>query len=81
MTKLGVTARLADTLLTAGVEGIYGVAGDYLSRKSTEAMLEDSRSRAAEIYFNGICLVRTVCSGKIQKVPFFFRHLWCAFVR
>ena len=52
-----------------------------LSHKSTEAMLEDSRSRAAELYFNGTCLIRAVCSGRFQKVPFFLRHLWCACVR
>ena len=33
-------------------------------------MLEDSRNPAAEIYFNGTCLVRAVCSGKFQNVPF-----------
>ena len=42
-----------------------------LSHKSTEAMLEDSRSRAVELYFNGTCLIRAVCSGRFQKVPFF----------
>jgi hypothetical protein len=43
-------------------------------------MLEDSRSRAAELYFNGTCLIRAVYSGRFQKVPFFLRHLWCACV-
>lgn len=50
----------------------------YLARKSTEAMLEDSRSRAAECYFNGTCLIRAICTGKFDKVPFFLRHLWWA---
>ena len=41
-------------------------------------MIEKTRSRAAEFYFNGTCLVRAVCGGRFQKVPFFLRHLWCA---
>ena len=31
MTKLGVAARFVDTLLTTGVERIYGVTGDSLN--------------------------------------------------
>jgi hypothetical protein len=41
-------------------------------------MLEETRSRASEFYFNGTCLVRAVFSGRFRKIPFFMRHLWCA---
>lgn len=49
-----------------------------LYNRSSEAMFEKSRSRAAELYFNGNCLLRAVRAGQFQKVPFFLRHLWCA---
>jgi len=39
---------------------------------------EETRSRAAEFYLNGTCLVRAVFNRKFRKIPFFFRHLWCA---
>ena len=41
-------------------------------------MLEETRSRAAEFYFNSTCLVRAVLSRKFRKIPFFLRHLWSA---
>ena len=41
-------------------------------------MFEKTRSRSAEVYFNGSCLVRAVCIGRFEKVPFFLRHLWSA---
>jgi hypothetical protein len=41
-------------------------------------MLEETRTRAAEFYFNGTCLIRAVWGGRFQKVPFFLRHLWYA---
>jgi hypothetical protein len=50
----------------------------FVSNRIAEAMFEKSRSRAAEFYFNGTCLIRTVCTGRFQKVPFFLRQLWCA---
>lgn len=49
-----------------------------LYSKSAEAMFGQSRSRPAELYFNGNCLLRAVYTGQFQKVPFFLRHLWCA---
>jgi len=49
-----------------------------LHSRSSEAMFEQGRSRAAELYFNSNCLLRAVCTGQFQKVPFFLRHLWCA---
>ena len=33
-------------------------------------MLETSRNRAAELYFNGSCLVRAICTGRFQRVHF-----------
>jgi hypothetical protein len=41
-------------------------------------MLEKTRSRAAEFYFNGSCLLWAAFSGRLQKIPFFLRHLWYA---
>jgi hypothetical protein len=41
-------------------------------------MLEETRTRAAEFYFNSTCLVRVVLSRKFRKIPFFLRHLWSA---
>jgi hypothetical protein len=49
-----------------------------LSRRSEARMLEETRSRAAEFYFNGTCLLRAVFSRRFRKIPFFLRHLWCA---
>jgi hypothetical protein len=54
------------------------VMNAYLSRRSEAQMLEETRSRAAEFYFNSTCLVRAVSSRRFRKVPFFLRHLWCA---
>ena len=54
----------------------------YLSslprKKNRTTMLETNRSRATEFYFNLRCLVRTVRCGRINRVPFFLRHIWCA---
>lgn len=44
-------------------------------------MLGNSRSRAAEFYFNSSCLVRAAWGGRYEKVPFFLRHIWCALAR
>ena len=41
-------------------------------------MLEETRSRAAEFYFNSTCLIRALLSRKFRKIPFFLRHLWSA---
>ena len=41
-------------------------------------MLGETRSRAAECFFNGTCLARAVFNRKFRKIPFFLRHLWCA---
>ena len=49
-----------------------------LSRRSEARMLEETRKRAAEFYFNGTCLLRAVFSRRFRKIPFFLRHLWCA---
>jgi hypothetical protein len=38
-------------------------------------MLEETRSRAAEFYFNGTCLVRAVFNRKFRKIPFFLRRV------
>ena len=54
--------------------------GGYLFRKSNVRLLEETRNRAAECYFNGTCLVRAISSGRFQKIPFFLRHLWCALI-
>lgn len=50
----------------------------FLSTRSEAAMLENSRSRGAEFYFNGNCLLKAITTGKFRKVPFFLRHLWSA---
>ena len=55
-----------------------GVINGYLLRKNEAQMHEETRSRAAEFYFNGSCLVRAVLSRRFRKIPFFLRHLWCA---
>lgn len=52
-----------------------------LEHKSQAAMLGNSRSRAAEFYFNLSCLVRAAWGGRYEKVPFFLRHIWCALAR
>ena len=41
-------------------------------------IFEKTRSRTAEVYFNGSCLVRAVRIGRFEKVPSFLRHLWSA---
>jgi hypothetical protein len=38
-------------------------------------MFEKPRSRRAEFYFNGNCLVRAICTGRFERVPSFLRHL------
>jgi hypothetical protein len=43
--------------------------------------LQETRHRTAELYLNGTCLVRSICCGSFQKVPFFLRHLWCALLK
>jgi hypothetical protein len=48
------------------------------SRASKVQLLEETRCRSAEFYFNGLCLVRAVLRGRFSKIPFFLRHLWCA---
>jgi hypothetical protein len=54
------------------------VMNGYLARRSEAKLLKETRSRAAEFYFNGTCLVHAVLSRRFRKVPFFLRHLWCA---
>jgi hypothetical protein len=54
------------------------VMNGYFARKSEAQMLKETRSRAAEFYFNGTCLVHAVLSLRFRKIPFFLRHLWCA---
>jgi hypothetical protein len=49
-----------------------------LYSKSREAIFGETRNRAAELYFNGSCLLRAVSRGQLQKVSFFLRRLWCA---
>ena len=44
-------------------------------------ILDRTRHRVAELYFNGRCLLRSIARGSFQKVPFFLRHLWCALVK
>jgi hypothetical protein len=49
----------------------------YLSRRSEAQMLEETRSRAAEFYFNGTCLVRAVFNPEIPEDPIFPSSLAC----
>ena len=44
-------------------------------------IIEKTRSRSAEFYFNGSCLVRAIFSGRFRKIPFFIQHLWYALAR
>ena len=46
--------------------------------QDSDEVLENTRNRPAEFYFNGTCLVRSIFCGAFRKVPFFLRHLWCA---
>jgi hypothetical protein len=54
---------------------------EQLSETSGAQKLEQTRSRSAELYFNGKCLVRTTLRGRFRRIPFFLRHLWCALAR
>ena len=56
----------------------FGATDGYLFKKGEAQMLEETRSRAAEFYFNGSCLLRALFSRRFRKIPFFVRHLWCA---
>ena len=47
------------------------IMNSFLSGRSREAMSGNTRSRAAELYFNGSCLVRAVLIGKFQNAPSF----------
>jgi hypothetical protein len=44
----------------------------YLSRRSEAQMLEETRSRAAEFYFNGTCLVARCSTGDSGRSHFSF---------
>jgi hypothetical protein len=66
--------HLSATQLEQQLGGMNG----YLCSRSEAQMLEETRSRAAEFYFNGACLVRAIFGRKFRKIPFFLRHLWCA---
>jgi len=59
---------------------IYGKGGIGKSINMLEHLdvYEKSRSRAAEFYLNGYCLIRAVCTARFERVPFFLRHLWSA---
>ena len=54
------------------------VMNGYFVRRSEAQMLQETRSRVAEFYFNGTCLVHAVLSRQFRKIPFFLRHLWGA---
>jgi hypothetical protein len=49
------------------------------SYQTSDELLKGTRNRVGEVYLNGSCLVRWIFCGAFRKVPFFFRHLWCAF--
>jgi hypothetical protein len=66
--------HLSATQLEQQLGGMNG----YLCSRSEAQKLEETRSRAAEFYFNGACLVRAIFGRKFRKIPFFLRHLWSA---
>jgi hypothetical protein len=49
-------------------------------RMSKGPMLANKRSRSAEFYLNGRCLIWAAAHGRFKKVPFFLHHLWAAVV-
>ena len=50
-------------------------------RMSKRQMLANKRSRSAELYVNGRCLIWAAAHGRFQKIPFFLHHLWAALAR
>ena len=70
--------RTLEHLSAIHLEQQLGGMNGYLFSRSEAQMLEETRSRAAEFYFNGACLVRAIFGRKFRKIPFFLRHLWCA---
>jgi len=43
--------------------------------ENIEAIFKAARCRQAEVFFNGGCLLRVICSGSWRKAPFFVRNL------
>ena len=52
-----------------------------MSYRNPKGAIQETRSRAAELYFNGACLVRSILRRRFRQVPFFVLHLWCALAR
>jgi hypothetical protein len=73
--------KILKHLTASHLEQQPGVVHGYFFEKCEAHMLEETRSRAAEFYFNGSCLVRALFSRKFRKIPFFLQHLWCAVAR
>ena len=69
-----------ETLLTECLSNYMRAILSMMSYPQSKA-LEETRHRTAELYLNGTCLVRSICCGSFQKVPFFLRHLWCALLK
>src|SRR5262245_34553791 len=70
--------RTLEHLSATQLEPQLGGMTGYLCSRSEAQMLEETRSRSAEFYFNGACLVRAIFGRKFRKISFFLRHLWCA---
>lgn len=51
----------------------------FLYTENLAAILDKPRSRQAELYFNGACLLRTLLNREWGKARFFLRNLWRAF--
>jgi hypothetical protein len=73
--------KISKHLTATHLEPQPGVIRGYFFEKCEAHMLEKTRSRAAEFYFNGACLVRALFSRNFRKIPFFLQHLWCAVAR
>jgi hypothetical protein len=51
-----------------------------VSYRNPKAATQETRSRVAELYFNGACLVRSILRLRFRHVPFFLLHLSCALI-
>ncbi|HEU4678051.1 MAG TPA: hypothetical protein VFS35_00930 [Terrimicrobiaceae bacterium] len=47
----------------------------FLYTENLAAILAKPRSRQAELYFNGVCLLRTLLNRDWAKARFFLRNL------
>ena len=48
------------------------------SYSDREKALPENRNRPAEVYFNGMCLARSILCLEFRKAPIFLLHLWHA---